>query len=147
MYNPPPPPRRTVEITASTEHSPWGANTSTVTKFPTCYGTPRFIAVFTTALLSTSQEQRVRFFLVINDYKHKRVLKVSLWKLIKWGTFGIVDVSLPNIEKYDKCHGNETVTRLLCCRYLYCSVLMHTKDAILNGTNWGTDTKTNSKTH
>jgi len=40
---------------------------TTLIKFPTLYGTPRFITILTTAVLSTSQDKRVRFFLVTNN--------------------------------------------------------------------------------
>jgi hypothetical protein len=62
----------------------------------------------------------------------------------QWGTFGFVllDMSLSTIEKNYKCfHGNSTTTSRFCLRHIHCSVLMHTKDAISNGPNWGTNTK------
>ena len=41
-------------------------------------------------------------------------------------------VAVNNRINYKCCHGNKTVTRLLCFRHLYCSSLKHTKEAILN---------------
>jgi hypothetical protein len=69
-------------ITVSTEHSPsWEANSSTVShEISHILGNPMFITVFTTAVLSTSQDKRVRFFLAINNYQYKRILTVLPWK-------------------------------------------------------------------
>jgi hypothetical protein len=44
-------------------------------------------------------------------------------------------VAVNNRKNYRRFHGNETMTRLLCLGHLHCSVLMHTKDAISNGSN------------
>ena len=140
------PSRRTMERTASTEHSPsWEANTSTFSKFPTFYGTPMFITIFTTAVLSTYTRQarsvlsRYQQWLQIQTtfktvatetQKIRYLLVLFLWYVAV------------NNRKNDKCfHGNETMTRLFCLPHLHCSVLMHTKDAISIGPNWRTNTR------